>query len=384
MFGEPDNGSYAGGGIVAFGGGGEIDRERLRAAFREQESSGDYGVLNRQGSGAMGAYQFMPATAKALAKRLGMEYRPDLMFGDKGRSKEGIAYQEKLMDAQLEDILAFSGGDIERAAAYHFAGPNKRLWGDATRKYQAQLARRYSGSKDTGGRTATEKPTSMNNVLSGSTPSILEMMSRTRGMVADNVTPDTKRRKAVAAELEAAIDPEARKAEREKRRWEALAQFGFQLAQSPGSLLQAASAAALNTLPMLREGDEQARKELRADLNALMALEDKSNEEKQQMELLAFELAKAEVMPVSEERKMELQYIISKLDREQQRQLAIMEIEAKKAISMQNNLTSVANAQTAAGARIATAGAGNNPFGLPNPAGGAVQPTVVNTDYGSM
>ena len=154
MFDEPSNGGfgdgYAGGGMVAFAPGGNIDAARLRRALREQESRGDYGVMNAEGSGAMGAYQFMPPTAKALAKRLGLEYRPDLLQGKKGRSKEGIDYQERLMDAQMEDILAYSGGDIGKAGAYHFAGPNKKGHGAKTRKYEQDILRRYSGSKDTG------------------------------------------------------------------------------------------------------------------------------------------------------------------------------------------------------------------------------------------
>lgn len=154
MFDEPSNGGfgdgYAGGGMVAFAPGGNIDAARLRRALREQESRGDYGVMNAEGSGAMGAYQFMPPTAKALAKRLGLEYRPDLLQGKKGRSKEGIDYQERLMDAQMEDILAYSGGDIGKAGAYHFAGPNTKGHGAKTRKYEQDILRRYSGSKDTG------------------------------------------------------------------------------------------------------------------------------------------------------------------------------------------------------------------------------------------
>jgi len=98
----------------------------------------------------MGAYQFMPDTARALAKRLGLEYRPDLMQGKGGRSKEGIAYQERLMDAQMEDILKFANGDVGRAGVYHFAGPNEKGWGAKTREYEKDILRRYTGGKDTG------------------------------------------------------------------------------------------------------------------------------------------------------------------------------------------------------------------------------------------
>lgn len=152
MFDEPTNGGYddgyAGGGLVAFAAGDRvIDPAKLRRALRAQESSDDYGAINED-SGAMGGYQFMGPTARALAKRLAMEYRPDLMAGAGGRSKKGREYQERLMDEQMKDILAFSDGDLERAAAYHFAGPNERGWKAKTRDYQQDILRRYSGSKD--------------------------------------------------------------------------------------------------------------------------------------------------------------------------------------------------------------------------------------------
>jgi hypothetical protein len=200
-------------------------------------------------------------------------------------------------------------------------------------------------------------------------------------MVADNVTPDTKRRKAVAAELEAAIDPEARKAEREKRRWEALAQFGFQLAQSPGSLLQAASAAALNTLPMLREGDEQARKELRADLNTLAQLEKMSNDEKRELEMLAFELAKADAGLLSSERKLELDYIVSRMGDATQRALTLMKLAVDRDIATlqtQNNID-VANIQ--AGARESAAKAQAKLLGFDTDTGSSGEDVI---DFSSL
>jgi len=146
-FAAPD---YADGGMVSFAAGDELDPEQLRRALIQQESGGDYGILNAEGSGAMGAYQFMPDTARALARRLGLEYRPELMRGDRGRSEEGRAYQDRLGTAQLQDIIEFSGGDLNRAAAYHFAGPNQSGWGPRTRRYQQQLSARYGAGEGSG------------------------------------------------------------------------------------------------------------------------------------------------------------------------------------------------------------------------------------------
>lgn len=205
MFDEPNTGSYAGGGMVAFAPGGDVDAARLRRALLMQESGGDYGVTNAEGSGAMGAYQFMPPTARALAKRLGMEYRPDLMTGDKGRSKEGRAYQERLMDAQMEDILAYSGGDIGKAGAYHFAGPNTKGHGAKTRKYERDILRRYSGSKDTGGEELVDAAQG-DDTLYGMPTNLRGNIDMLTGMMPEESAEDIELRK----ELTEKLSPESR------------------------------------------------------------------------------------------------------------------------------------------------------------------------------
>jgi len=49
------------------------------ACVRNRESGGDYGVYNEGGSGASGAYQFLPGTWNAIAESAG---RPDLVGVD--------------------------------------------------------------------------------------------------------------------------------------------------------------------------------------------------------------------------------------------------------------------------------------------------------------
>jgi hypothetical protein len=291
MFDEPTNGGfndgYAGGGLVAFSRGGNIDRERLRRALLMQESGGDYGVMNREGSGAMGGYQFMPDTARALAKRLGVEYRPDLMSGKKGRSKEGIEYQERLMDAQMEDILAFSKGDVGRAGIYHFAGPNEKGWGPKTRKYQEDILRRYSGSKDSG-----ELPERDLGTAEGRSRSIDDYFGALQQRFGP--TPEEEevrdRRRARAEEM---ASPEFYEKERKAALWETLAEIGFNMASSKSpSLLQAVGEAAAAALP----GAKLARKERdqlkdRA-LDAMEAMNDKSRKENRELLGLAFDAYK--------------------------------------------------------------------------------------------
>jgi len=282
MFDEPTNGGfddgYAGGGMVAFADGGDVDAARLRRALLMQESGGDYGVVNAEGSGAMGAYQFMPDTARALAKRIGKEYRPDLMTGDKGRSKEGRAYQESLMDAQMKDILTYSGGDIGKAGAYHFAGPNKAGHGAKTRKYEQDILRRYSGSKDTG-----EMPERDFDTAEGRSRSYednLQNLQRRFGPTEKQREVEDQR----MARAEEMASPEYYEAQRKDSMWETLANIGFNMASSKSPyLLQAVGEAAAAAMPGARV-DKKERKALKdRALDIMSDINDKSRRENLQL-----------------------------------------------------------------------------------------------------
>jgi hypothetical protein len=262
MFDEPTNGGYddgyAGGGMVAFSDGGDIDAARLRRALLMQESGGDYGVLNAEGSGAMGAYQFMPETARALAKRIGKEYRPDLMTGAKGRSKEGRAYQESLMDAQMKDILAYSGGDIGKAGAYHFAGPNTKGHGPKTRKYEQDILRRYSGSKEGSGEIP-ERDLSTAAGVGMSYEDALPLIDR---LLARSPEHEAAREAFRARATEMGSDEYYEK-ERKDDMYQTLAEIGFNMASSKSPyVLQAIGEAAAASMPGAR-ADKKERKALK-------------------------------------------------------------------------------------------------------------------------
>jgi hypothetical protein len=389
MFDEPTNGGfddgYAGGGLVAFADGGGIDADALRRALRAQESSGDYGVLNREGSGAMGAYQFMPATARALAKRLGVEYRPDLMQGAKGRSKEGIAYQERLMDEQMKDILRFSKGDPKLAAAYHFAGPNRAGWQDKTAKYQSDILSRMGSEAPAAGLGATAPAAD----FEAQAPDILAGAGRIRDALMGNMSPQTKRREELIAQLEASQSPEARKKASDQNKWMALAQLGATIATTPGGLLQGFMQGVKQQLPQLMEGDKRARAEARADQEMLVRLEDKSNEEKQKIEMLALELAKAEAGMLSDERKLQLQYTIAKMDDATRRAVAsasnyVSQWNTVFSNTMDYNKSLLGNqsSERIAGARAAAAAA--DPFGDSERPAGTGAPAQGGVSFGDL
>lgn len=268
MFDEPDNGSYAGGGMVAFAPGGDVDAARLRRALLMQESGGDYGVTNAEGSGAMGAYQFMPATARALAKRIGKEYRPDLMTGAKGRSKEGRAYQESLMDAQMEDILAYSGGDVGKAGAYHFAGPNAKGHGAKTRKYEQDILRRYSGSKDTGGDELVDAAQGGDTIY-GLPTDVFGNIDLISSLMPEQSAEDIEYRK----ELTENLSPENRARDKKDAFYEGLGKFAARLGSSKsptllGGLAETLGAGAGDIAESLDE-DKKRIREMQRERSAL-------------------------------------------------------------------------------------------------------------------
>lgn len=267
----PEEGAgMAGGGIVAFQSGGGIDFNRFRNAIIQQESSGDYGVVNRQ-SGAMGAYQFMPATAQAIARRLGLPYRPELMQGEGGRSEEGRAYQDQLGREQLRDAIQFSGGDLGRAAIYHFAGPDQSKWGPLTREYRADILRRY-GAEDTEPAPVTGTPPitieEFQQLVTPRNQRGLEGNVEMFRQIFDQYLPDTSAIEETIADLRSRNTPEEAKAQREQDLWSALADFGFKWAAS-GNLAQSAG----ETFSGLRETLDSRREEELDNLTRIIQLE---------------------------------------------------------------------------------------------------------------
>ena len=91
----------------------------------------------------MGIGQIMPDTAKALAGKLGLDYRPDLLGGT---NAEARAYQNQLTNAAIQEAWDYGGGDARKAAQYYFAGPDRKGWGPKTRKYGDDIVRRMGGN----------------------------------------------------------------------------------------------------------------------------------------------------------------------------------------------------------------------------------------------
>jgi hypothetical protein len=114
--------------------GGGADYGQFKQAIIGQETGGRYGVPNAEGSGAMGIGQVMPETAKALAERLGLPYRPDLMGGTSPQAQQ---YQDAITEAAVREAWQAGGNgrDPVTAAMYYHGGSNRKIWGPRTRRY---------------------------------------------------------------------------------------------------------------------------------------------------------------------------------------------------------------------------------------------------------
>jgi hypothetical protein len=210
--GDNDVQNYAPGGIVAFADGGTYGK--FRQAIIERESGGDYAARNKQ-SGAMGKYQVMPATARALAKRLNMEYNPALMTSD---TEAGRAYQDAIGGAAIREAYDYGGGDMAKAAGYYQGGPNTRIHGAENRKYQMAIAGRMGQSAPRLAASSEAAPAPA-GLATAQLPSE-DMMAMREQLLAD------------AAEQ--ARDRAAEKKDRKQAAWAALGQQGLAML-SPGN-----------------------------------------------------------------------------------------------------------------------------------------------------
>ena len=89
---------------------------------------------------ALGSMQLLPGTAREMAGKLGIEYRPDLLTG---KTPAAAQYQKTLGDAYYQEGLDKYGNHYQAAQYYH-GGPNPALWGRKTNAYAHAVIERIS------------------------------------------------------------------------------------------------------------------------------------------------------------------------------------------------------------------------------------------------
>lgn len=106
----------------------------------QQESHGHAGVqgpVTKWGR-AQGETQVLPGTGAAMAKKIGVAWRPDLMTGT---SPEAATYQRAIGGAYLDEALDATG-NVTDALKYYHGGPSRSMWGPKTNAYAANVLRR--------------------------------------------------------------------------------------------------------------------------------------------------------------------------------------------------------------------------------------------------
>lgn len=112
-------------------------------ALIEQESGGRAGAIGPQTKygRALGKTQMLPDTAREMARKLGVPFRPEMLTGT---SPEAAAYQERLGRAYFDEGLSKTG-NIRDALRYYHGGPNRQLWGPKTNSYASEVLARLRG-----------------------------------------------------------------------------------------------------------------------------------------------------------------------------------------------------------------------------------------------
>ncbi len=104
----------------------------LDALFQVESS----GIPGRRGPKTpygqpLGIGQTLPGTAREMAQKLGLPWRPDLLTSP---TEEGAQYQKAVSQAYLNEGMERTGNQRDALRYYH-GGPNRQLWGPKTNAY---------------------------------------------------------------------------------------------------------------------------------------------------------------------------------------------------------------------------------------------------------
>jgi hypothetical protein len=185
------------------------DASAIMPALIAQESGGRAGVLGPQTQygQAEGRAQVLPKTAEAMARKLGVPWRPDLMRGD---TPAAAAYQDKLGQAYLEEGLAKYGNDPRKALMYYHGGPDESLWGPKTHAYADQVLGRLQPDHLAGG-AAGDQVQPLEVAANGDAPAGPKLLLQRPKAPKETARPATAAEKAaygIAPEIPAQMRPD--------------------------------------------------------------------------------------------------------------------------------------------------------------------------------
>lgn len=308
MFDEPEDGGYAGGGMVAFASGGPLTGEEAWGRIKRIEGGlGPKGEMRVSSAGAVGPSQLMPATAPEAAKLAGLPW-------DEKRYRTDPEYNEALGKAYYLSRVAARKGDYNKAALDYHSGMgnvDKGKIGPAGRDY----ARKFAG---------TELPERDFSTAEGRASSVtdeFQNLVRQFGPTAKEREVDDKR----MARAEEIASDEYQEKERRYDDGMLMAEIGFGWAASNSPYaLQAFGQAVNAALP----GSRASRKERKAlkdrALDVMGQLNDKTRRENLQLLGIAVDMKKEGMKQVQFERELGSRETQARLDRITQKELAAL------------------------------------------------------------
>lgn len=107
-------------------------------ALTARESRGDTTAVgpDTKWGRAYGSTQLQPKTGQAMAAKLGLPWRPELLTA---KGPEAADYQQRLGQAYLQEGIEKTG-NLQDGLRYYHGGPDKRLWGPKTDAYAEAIA----------------------------------------------------------------------------------------------------------------------------------------------------------------------------------------------------------------------------------------------------
>lgn len=119
--------------------------QRVVGAVTAQESGGRVGIEGPQTAWgkAGGLMQVLPSTAREMADKLGIPYRPDLMTS---KDKRAGPYQTQIGTAYLQQGFDKTG-NLRDALRYYHGGPSRKMWGPKTNRYADEVMARLAGGR---------------------------------------------------------------------------------------------------------------------------------------------------------------------------------------------------------------------------------------------